>query len=220
MRYWQPPGHGSILHVHWQMNEQRCGTQIPWNISPKEERTVSPNEVDEPRACYREWSKAGKQVSYIHACIWDVGRWRWWTHLQGSGGDADIEKRCLIKPQCFHLFGGRFCTLLACTAVEIKHRHILALKICRWNNDNDCLVEQGVVTHSQWNIEDRKQSGRRPACRAEVLQPWEFLQEACCPAGSGHPLPCYHGVEAQVCVLIFMKSEGLGDPWGFPGERF
>ena len=100
MHYWQQLGHGSILHAHWRMKGQKsCGTQIPWNISHKEELTVSPNEVGEPRACYTEWSKSEreKQVLYINACIWNVGRWYWWADLQGSSQDADIDNRCLIK---------------------------------------------------------------------------------------------------------------------------
>ena len=42
---------------------------------------VSPNEVDEPRGCYTEWSKSEreKQVSYIHAHIWNLERWCWWA---------------------------------------------------------------------------------------------------------------------------------------------
>ena len=38
---------------------------------------VSPNEVDEPRAYYRELSKAERerQILYINTCIWNVERW-------------------------------------------------------------------------------------------------------------------------------------------------
>ena len=56
---------------------------------------VSSNEVDEPRAYYTEWSKweSEKQISYISTYIWNLERWYWWTYLQGSGGDTDIENR-------------------------------------------------------------------------------------------------------------------------------
>ena len=56
---------------------------------------VSSNEVDEPRACYTEWSKSEreKQISYINTYIWNLEKWDWWTYLQGSNGDADIENR-------------------------------------------------------------------------------------------------------------------------------
>ena len=54
---------------------------------------VSSNEGDEPRAYYTEWSKSEreKQISYIDAYIWNLERWDWWTYLQGSDGDTDIE---------------------------------------------------------------------------------------------------------------------------------
>ena len=29
----------------------------------------------------------------ISPCIWNLERWYWWTYLQGSNGDADVEKR-------------------------------------------------------------------------------------------------------------------------------
>jgi len=56
---------------------------------------VSSNEVDEPRACYTEWSKSEreKQTWYIKASIWNLERWYWWTYLQGRNGETDIEKR-------------------------------------------------------------------------------------------------------------------------------
>ena len=40
----------------------------------KEQIWVSWTEVDEPRACYMEWSKSerGKQISYINTCVWNL----------------------------------------------------------------------------------------------------------------------------------------------------
>ena len=29
----------------------------------------------------------------MNTFIWTLGRWYWWTYLQGSSGDADIENR-------------------------------------------------------------------------------------------------------------------------------
>ena len=51
---------------------------------------VSPNEADEPKACYTEWSKSEreKQISYINTYL---EKWYWWTYLQGSNRDTDIE---------------------------------------------------------------------------------------------------------------------------------
>ena len=56
---------------------------------------VSSNELDEPRACYPEWSKSvrEKQILYIDAYIWNLVRWYWWAYLQSSSGDADTENR-------------------------------------------------------------------------------------------------------------------------------
>ena len=53
----------------------------------------------EPWAYYTEWSKSEreKQLSYINAYIWNLERWYWWTYLQGSSGDADIENRPMNK---------------------------------------------------------------------------------------------------------------------------
>ena len=41
------------------------------------------HEVDEPRACFTEWSKSEreKQISYINAYIWNPERRCWWTKL-------------------------------------------------------------------------------------------------------------------------------------------
>ena len=53
------------------------------------------SEVDEPRACYTEWSKSEreKQTLFINAYIWDLEKWYRWTHLmQGRNRDTDIEK--------------------------------------------------------------------------------------------------------------------------------
>ena len=56
---------------------------------------LNSNEVDELRDYYIEWSKSEreKQVSRINAYIWNLERCHWWTYLQGSNGDTDIEKR-------------------------------------------------------------------------------------------------------------------------------
>ena len=48
-----------------------------------------------PRAYYTKWSKWEIQIPYINAYIWNLERLYWWTYLQGSSGDADIENRLL-----------------------------------------------------------------------------------------------------------------------------
>ena len=51
--------------------------------------------MDEPTTYYTEWSKSEieKHISYINTYIWNLERWYWWTYLQDSNGDADIENR-------------------------------------------------------------------------------------------------------------------------------
>ena len=58
----------------------------------KEHMRVSSNEVDEPRACYTEWSESEKQILYINAWIWNLEKWYRWTFLQGRKRDADKEQ--------------------------------------------------------------------------------------------------------------------------------
>ena len=48
-------------------------------------------EVDEPEACYIEWSKSEreKQTLYINAYIWNLEKWYWWTYFLGRSGDVE-----------------------------------------------------------------------------------------------------------------------------------
>ena len=63
----------------------------------KEQIWVSCSEVDEPRASYTKWSKSEreKQVSYIHAYMWNLEKnSREWTcgHSCGSWGWDELRK--------------------------------------------------------------------------------------------------------------------------------
>ena len=63
----------------------------------KEQIWVSCSEVDEPRASYTKWSKSEreKQVSYIHAYMWNLeNNSREWTcgHSCGSWGWDELRK--------------------------------------------------------------------------------------------------------------------------------
>ena len=53
--------------------------------------------MDEPRACPTEWnkSKREKQILYIKAYTWNLGKWYWWTQLQGRNEDTDIKNRLM-----------------------------------------------------------------------------------------------------------------------------
>ena len=61
----------------------------------KEWNRVVCSDVDGPGVCHTEWCKSEreKQILYINAYIWNLEKWYWWTYLQGSSGDADIENR-------------------------------------------------------------------------------------------------------------------------------
>ena len=56
---------------------------------------VSSSEVNEPRACYTEWSKSEKEkeIWYINTYIWNLEKWYWLTYLQGRNRDTAIESR-------------------------------------------------------------------------------------------------------------------------------
>ena len=58
---------------------------------------VSSNEVDEPKACYTEWSKSEKdrQILYINPYIWNLEKWYWRSYMQGSKGNTDVKNRLL-----------------------------------------------------------------------------------------------------------------------------
>ena len=49
--------------------------------------------VDEPRACYTEWSKSEreKQISYVNAHMWNLEKWYSWTYFQGRNRGTDLE---------------------------------------------------------------------------------------------------------------------------------
>ena len=71
-------------------------------VSYKKEHTrVSPNEVDEPRSYYTEWSKSEgeRQILCINTCIWNLERWYWKPiyraamEQQTERGDMWTQKR-------------------------------------------------------------------------------------------------------------------------------
>ena len=65
------------------------------SAAKREHVWVNANEVDEPVAHYTEWNKSERPILYINAYIWNLERRYWWTYLQGSRGDADIENKLL-----------------------------------------------------------------------------------------------------------------------------
>ena len=107
-RHTYPNVHYSIFTIVRTWKQPRCPLTDEWIKKVvvhiyngvllshiKEHIWVSPNEVNEPRTCYTEWSKSEreKQILYINGYIWNLERWYWWIYLQGSNGDADIENR-------------------------------------------------------------------------------------------------------------------------------
>ena len=67
-------------------------------LSHKKERIwVSSSEVVETGAYYTKWGELERKtpIQYINAYIWNLERWYWWSHIQGSKGDADVKNRLL-----------------------------------------------------------------------------------------------------------------------------
>ena len=62
----------------------------------KEHFWVSSSEVNECRACYREWNKSvrEKQILYINAYIRNLEKWYWWTYFQGKNRNGYREWTC------------------------------------------------------------------------------------------------------------------------------
>ena len=53
--------------------------------------------MDEPRVYLTERSRSEreKQISYTKTYTWNLGKWYWWTYLQGRNRDADVENGLL-----------------------------------------------------------------------------------------------------------------------------
>ena len=82
---WIGPGDcGLIGSPHWEeTGRDSC------NLMEMTSATTSELERwPEPQIKMRE-----KQMSYINAYIWNLERRCWWTYLQASSGDTDIENR-------------------------------------------------------------------------------------------------------------------------------
>ena len=75
---------------------------------------VSANEVDEPIAYYKEWSKSEreKQMLYINACMWNLERWYWKvtaTSCEGCRDSWPPEKRNSTWSQVTRLNHSELC---------------------------------------------------------------------------------------------------------------
>ena len=89
LRPWDFPGKSTGVGCHHLLHNELLLS------FRKECISVGPNEVDEPRAYYTEWSKSEREreISYINAYIWDLEGWYWWNYPQGSSGDENTENR-------------------------------------------------------------------------------------------------------------------------------
>ena len=55
---------------------------------------VNSSEVDEPRACYTQWSKSEREKQILYnTYIWNLQKWYWWTYLQGRNRDRHREQK-------------------------------------------------------------------------------------------------------------------------------
>ena len=97
----QRVGHIERLHFHFHTHTHTHTNTHTHNgiilTHKKEQIWISSSEVNEPRACYTEWSQSerGKQISYMKAFIRTREKRYWWTYLQGRNGDADVENRLM-----------------------------------------------------------------------------------------------------------------------------
>ena len=66
-----------------------------WLSHKKERNWVICWDVDGSRDCHTEWSKSEreKQISYINAYMWNLGKWYRWTGVQGRNWDTDVENK-------------------------------------------------------------------------------------------------------------------------------
>ena len=58
--------------------------------------------MNEPRAYYKSEVSQKTQILYISACVQNLGRWHWWTYLQGCKGDKEKKLVDTVK----HLLRG------------------------------------------------------------------------------------------------------------------
>ena len=65
-------------------------------INLKKMRTwVTWAEVDDPTACYIEWSKSEKENKILHINVYmELEKWHWLTYFQGRKRDTDREHVC------------------------------------------------------------------------------------------------------------------------------
>ena len=63
----------------------------------KEQNWAIYRDVDGPRDCHTEWSKSEreKQISYINAYMWNLGKWYRWTYLQSRNRDTQVGNKCM-----------------------------------------------------------------------------------------------------------------------------
>ena len=96
-----PPVFIAVLFtIAWTWKQTRCPLidewikklWYIWTVSHKKEWIwVSSSEASEPRASYTEWNKSEKNDYLILTYVWNLEEWYWWTYLQGSSRDADME---------------------------------------------------------------------------------------------------------------------------------
>ena len=69
--------------LEWMWEERHTIAHSVKEIEDEKEENFQDKKINEVIKTYS---------SYINVYIWSLGRWYWWTYLQSSSGDADIEK--------------------------------------------------------------------------------------------------------------------------------
>ena len=73
-----------VLHIHneillsYKKNAFQSVLMMWMNLEPMTQSEASQKEKD-------------KYCTLMHAYLWNLERWYWWTYLQGSNGDTDLE---------------------------------------------------------------------------------------------------------------------------------
>ena len=81
------------------MDKKRCGNTYRGILlsHKKEWDWIICRDMDRPRDCHTDWRKSerDKQISYINAYIWNLGKWYTWYYLQSKNRDTEVQNKHL-----------------------------------------------------------------------------------------------------------------------------
>ena len=81
------------------MDKKRCGNTYRGILlsHKKEWDWITCRDMDRPRDCHTDWRKSerDKQISYINAYMWNLGKWYTWYYLQSKNRDTEVQNKHL-----------------------------------------------------------------------------------------------------------------------------